>query len=155
MPTGRSDRRRPGVARLAACGDDGSLACRSGHDFERRRQRLIALDKLLDRLFTDYLDIATTNSNIARVVEKLEEFINERILWLRSNRLLFTEFKIEFGRRYFVNVGSVGQPRDGDHRACYVTYDLETSVVELHRVDYDIETTMRKLKDLGFGGRSE
>lgn len=32
--------------------------------------------------------------------------------------------------------------------------DLETSIVELHRVDYDIQTTMRKLRELGFGDRS-
>ncbi len=36
-----------------------------------------------------------------------------------------------------VNVGSVGQPRDGDARSCYVTLDGNT--VQYHRVEYDIE----------------
>ncbi len=38
-----------------------------------------------------------------------------------------------------VNVGSVGQPRDDDPRAAYAIYDSEKHVVELYRLDYDIE----------------
>jgi diadenosine tetraphosphatase ApaH/serine/threonine PP2A family protein phosphatase len=43
-----------------------------------------------------------------------------------------------------VNVGSVGQPRDGDWRACYVL--LDGDVVRFRRVEYDIETTIRKIQ---------
>ena len=42
-----------------------------------------------------------------------------------------------------INVGSVGQPRDGDTRACYAIYDGE--VVEWVRVPYNIEKTQRKI----------
>jgi diadenosine tetraphosphatase ApaH/serine/threonine PP2A family protein phosphatase len=42
-----------------------------------------------------------------------------------------------------VNVGSVGQPRDGDARACYVLVDGD--VVRFRRVEYDLETTIRKI----------
>lgn len=45
-----------------------------------------------------------------------------------------------------VNVGSVGQPRDGDWRACYVL--LDGDAVRFRRVEYDVETTIRKLKDI-------
>lgn len=45
-------------------------------------------------------------------------------------------------RKTIVNVGSVGQPRDGDPRACYVVYDGKT--VEWRRIAYDVERT-RKL----------
>jgi len=41
-----------------------------------------------------------------------------------------------------VNVGSVGQPRDGDPRSCYVIFDLER--VSFRRVAYDIELTIRQ-----------
>jgi len=41
------------------------------------------------------------------------------------------------------NVGSVGQPRDGDPRACYLIQEEET--ITFHRVDYDIETTANKI----------
>ena len=47
----------------------------------------------------------------------------------------FTKFKIQEGAHYFINVGSVGQPRDGIKKTAYVTYDLESSVVELRRLE--------------------
>jgi len=51
---------------------------------------------------------------------------------------VFQKFSVERGKRYFVNVGAVGQPRDNNPKAAYVTYDLESQVIELRRVDYDI-----------------
>jgi diadenosine tetraphosphatase ApaH/serine/threonine PP2A family protein phosphatase len=49
----------------------------------------------------------------------------------------------ERDKRYIVNVGSVGQPRDGDTRACYAIFDGET--VRFRRVEYDYKTTMEKI----------
>jgi diadenosine tetraphosphatase ApaH/serine/threonine PP2A family protein phosphatase len=46
--------------------------------------------------------------------------------------------------KFFVNVGSVGQPRDGDTRACYVVFDGKT--VTFRRVTYDYRATARKIK---------
>jgi diadenosine tetraphosphatase ApaH/serine/threonine PP2A family protein phosphatase len=46
-------------------------------------------------------------------------------------------------RKTLINVGSVGQPRDGDWRACYVLLDGDT--IRFRRVEYDIGTTMRKI----------
>jgi predicted phosphodiesterase len=43
-----------------------------------------------------------------------------------------------------VNVGSVGQPRDRDPRACYVTMDAEA--IRFHRVEYDIQDTMKRIQ---------
>lgn len=48
-------------------------------------------------------------------------------------------------RRFIVNVGSVGQPRDGDPRAAYAVWDLEASSVTIHRVAYDTETAQAKI----------
>jgi diadenosine tetraphosphatase ApaH/serine/threonine PP2A family protein phosphatase len=48
------------------------------------------------------------------------------------------------GRKVMCNVGSVGQPRDGDARACYVTFD--GSRIRFHRVVYDVETTIQKMR---------
>ncbi len=47
--------------------------------------------------------------------------------------------------KYFVNVGSVGQPRDGDWRACYVIYDVPSSTLVYRRVEYDISSTQKKI----------
>ncbi|NJM36477.1 MAG: metallophosphoesterase family protein [Akkermansiaceae bacterium] len=52
---------------------------------------------------------------------------------------------IEADSKYFVNVGSVGQPRDGDWRACYVIYDLHKATIEFRRIEYDIEKTQAKI----------
>jgi diadenosine tetraphosphatase ApaH/serine/threonine PP2A family protein phosphatase len=49
------------------------------------------------------------------------------------------------GRKTLVNVGSVGQPRDGDWRACYVL--LDDPIVRFRRVEYDIEKTIKKIRD--------
>ncbi len=46
-------------------------------------------------------------------------------------------------RKTLCNVGSVGQPRDGDRRACYVLLDDDT--IRYRRVEYDIETTIKKI----------
>ncbi len=50
-------------------------------------------------------------------------------------------------KKALVNVGSVGQPRDGDPRASYVTWD--GSRVWFHRVEYDVQRTQRKILDTG------
>ena len=41
--------------------------------------------------------------------------------------------------KYLLNPGSVGQPRDGDRRAAFVTYDSEQGVVTFHRTEYDLQ----------------
>ena len=53
------------------------------------------------------------------------------------------EYRIEEGRKALVNTGAVGQPRDGDPRASYVTYDGRT--VRFHRLEYDCNKTMEKI----------
>ena len=50
---------------------------------------------------------------------------------------------------YFVNPGSVGQPRDGDPRAAYAIYDSELKLVYLRRVSYPIEKTAEEIKKSG------
>lgn len=47
--------------------------------------------------------------------------------------------------KYTVNVGSVGQPRDGDPRAAYCIYDTAENTIEIKRIPYDIETAQRKI----------
>jgi diadenosine tetraphosphatase ApaH/serine/threonine PP2A family protein phosphatase len=51
--------------------------------------------------------------------------------------------------RALVNVGSVGQPRDGDWRAAYSLFDPRTGRVFLRRVEYDIESATSKILKAG------
>lgn len=53
------------------------------------------------------------------------------------------------GSRHVINVGSVGQPRDGDPRAAYAVLDPDAGIVTIRRVDYDIATAQRKIRDVG------
>jgi diadenosine tetraphosphatase ApaH/serine/threonine PP2A family protein phosphatase len=53
------------------------------------------------------------------------------------------------GERYIVNVGSVGQPRDGDPRASYVIFDHQADTLQLRRVAYDIQGAQRKILQAG------
>jgi len=47
--------------------------------------------------------------------------------------------------KYIVNVGSVGQPRDGDSRACYCIYDTEKKLVQIRRIEYDAGQARKKI----------
>jgi diadenosine tetraphosphatase ApaH/serine/threonine PP2A family protein phosphatase len=49
-------------------------------------------------------------------------------------------------RRYIVNVGSVGQPRDHDPRACFVVYHETSGLVEYVRVAYDVESAQARIR---------
>ena len=51
--------------------------------------------------------------------------------------------------RYIVNVGSVGQPRDGNNNAKYVIWDSGLDQLEVRFVAYDISATVRKILQLG------
>jgi len=65
----------------------------------------------------------------------------------------YSKFRIEPGRKYFINVGSVGQPRDGNPKAAYVIYDMDEGSVELRRLDYDIAGAQAKIMAAGLPPR--
>ncbi len=52
--------------------------------------------------------------------------------------------------RYIINIGSVGQPRDNDPRACYLIVDTDDSKIEYRRVEYDIDKTQSKMRRATF-----
>ena len=59
------------------------------------------------------------------------------------------QLPIEETKKYFINAGSVGQPRDGDWRAAYCIYHIEKNVVEQRRVKYDLATAQKKIIKAG------
>jgi diadenosine tetraphosphatase ApaH/serine/threonine PP2A family protein phosphatase len=60
---------------------------------------------------------------------------------------------LERDRRYIINVGSVGQPRDGDPRATYAICDGERMEVAIRRVEYDIKSAQEKIIRAGLPAR--
>ncbi len=65
---------------------------------------------------------------------------------VRVQRLQPEKTLITLGRKYFINVGSVGQPRDGIPDASYVIYDAATRQVVFRRVPYDIPAAQAKIR---------
>src|SRR2546430_8045189 len=59
------------------------------------------------------------------------------------------KLRIDPSKKYFINTGSVGQPRDADWRAAYCIYHIEGAVVEQRRVKYDLATAQKKIIDAG------
>ena len=63
------------------------------------------------------------------------------------------DFKVELGQRLFINVGSVGQPRDGDPRASYVIYDTGSRTVRFRRLEYDVAAAQARIREAGLPER--
>jgi len=63
------------------------------------------------------------------------------------------KLSIEAGKKYFINVGSVGQPRDGDWHAAYCLFYPDKQLVELRRIEYDIWTAQDKIVAAGLPQR--
>lgn len=64
------------------------------------------------------------------------------------------DFVVEDGRRYLVNVGSVGQPRDGEARASYCLYDTEENSVRWRRIPFDIDAYRSAMERAGLPAES-
>jgi len=58
-------------------------------------------------------------------------------------------FKLAGGSRYMVNVGSVGQPRDGDPEASFAVFDTHTGEVAFYRQPYDIAAAAGRILEAG------
>lgn len=74
----------------------------------------------------------------------LEQRPNGEILDYKS-----TLWDFEPDSRYIINVGSLGQPRDGIPSPAFVHYDTEERRVVYHRIDYEMELTQRKILENG------
>jgi len=64
---------------------------------------------------------------------------------LKYNLKTINKIHIEENKRYIINVGSVGQPRDGNPDAAFGIVDTANQVYELKRVNYDISSTYKKM----------
>jgi len=65
----------------------------------------------------------------------------------------YTKFETKPRRKYCVNVGAVGQPRDNNPKAAYVIYDADAGTIELRRLEYDIATAQKKIRAAGLPER--
>jgi predicted phosphodiesterase len=56
-------------------------------------------------------------------------------------------YKLDAQAKTIVNVGSVGQPRDGDPRACAMIYDTDKMELRVRRIKYDVEAVQQKMRE--------
>lgn len=68
-------------------------------------------------------------------------------------RITVGQVVLSAGKKYFINPGSIGQPRDRDWRAAYCILHTERQVVEERRVKYDLATAQRKVRAAGLPDR--
>ncbi len=81
------------------------------------------------------------HTHIPGVFLEDQTFIPPPMLWGAT-------YFVEPGEKALINIGSVGQPRDGDKRSCYVLYDNDVASprVIFRRVDYDVEETAKAIE---------
>jgi potassium efflux system protein len=60
-----------------------------------RKEKLTAVNKSLDRLFEQLFDLESFDRSMATLTTEYREYINERILWIRSNNVLFSQLDID------------------------------------------------------------
>ncbi len=57
--------------------------------------------------------------------------------------------QITHDKKFIVNAGSVGQPRDGDWRACFMLFNTDAWSMEYVRLEYDVNTARQKILSVG------
>jgi predicted phosphodiesterase len=71
----------------------------------------------------------------------------------KVHEFCYKKIDVQPDKKYFVNVGSVGQPRDNDWRSAYVIYDSAANTIELRRVPYDLAKAQAKIMSVGLPPR--
>lgn len=108
---------------------------------EQAREILAHLDRLQEVNFIGHSHLC---KSFAMTPEDASDVVAQR-------------FGIRDNHQYIITVGSVGQPRDYDNRACCGVFDTDARVFEYVRVEYDIESAARKIFEadlaLNFGKR--
>ncbi|MDF1661388.1 MAG: metallophosphoesterase family protein [Planctomycetota bacterium] len=108
---------------------------------------------------SEYLFPEDVERNPAKIVDSFELF--EKVLFVGHSHvpgifqqnLTFTgstaledKFHYRRGTKVIINVGSVGQSRDGDNRACYI--EINKNYMSWHRVEYDVDAVANQINEV-------
>lgn len=69
---------------------------------------------------------------------------------LKRESLNRETYRLDPEKKYIINAGSVGQPRDGTNTAKYLLWDTAAHRLEIIRLPYDHATTVKKIQERGF-----
>lgn len=72
---------------------------------------------------------------------------DNEFVWHKPDTMEQLSWKVNRDVKTLVNIGSVGQPRDGNPNSCYVIYDTQDDRVTFRRVAYDVQKTKKKFVD--------
>jgi len=75
--------------------------------------------------------------------------LERRGIGVRALRGARGRLVLDPARRYLINPGSIGQPRDRDPRAAYMTYDSDRAVVHWYRVPYAVRRAQARIRAAG------
>ncbi len=87
--------------------------------------------------------------NICLVGHTHRPLIVEKTAHGARREILDPAFSFQPDVQYLINIGSVGQPRDGDPRAGCALIDLKKTLCSFHRIPYDFTTTQKKMLAAG------
>lgn len=108
---------------------------------------LVSIRDALEPLLTDSIPITFFGHTHLQGGFDLEGEISEayRPAYRTVGQFESSDWPLRENCRYLINPGSVGQPRDGDWRAAFATFDTESRVVTFYRVPYNLRVAQEKI----------
>jgi len=110
-------------------------------------QPIVQVHQLVNSMLERILFVG--HSHIPSITRLDEEDSNNYNIINDEN--IYQPFPLDDDRKYLINAGSVGQPRDGNKDACFCVFDEDTTTVQFHRVSYNIEETQKKTIEAKYG----
>jgi len=96
------------------------------------------------RSMFEYIKPETPDEEIQKMIEGAAEPVEAEFLAVGHSHIPMNR---KLGNLTIINPGSVGQPRDGDTRACCAVFDTETGEIDFFRLEYDIEAVCAKIEE--------
>jgi diadenosine tetraphosphatase ApaH/serine/threonine PP2A family protein phosphatase len=108
--------------------------------------------KVGDILFTHESEHGFGDYRVAFIGSTHKPFVHEPTKESKPSfaRTGISAYEVEVKAGTVVNVGSVGQPKDGDPRATYAIYDTEANTVTLYKIPYAVDRTVGFMQRAGF-----
>ena len=98
-----------------------------------------------------HVPVAFVKKQLVTPGERPVEMIREWSSTMEDDVTVADVITVEYRKnnKYLFNVGSIGQPRNGDPRASFAVWDTDKMTVSRYRIPYDIATTQQKIVDAG------
>lgn len=123
----------------------GNFRCVHGYPPESARSYLF--QKRPNQLISTFKEMTEPICFVGHTHElEIVEFDGRQV---ERRRLVEGHAGLDSKKSYIINIGSVGQPRDGDNQAKYVIYDSDRHQIEVRFIKYDIAAVVEKIKAAG------